>query len=206
MKVRKIVKIRYPKGYTEQQVLEAIEKAVQMLSRSFPFGYFDRDDIKQEARIFGLECLAKFNTARPLENFLFAHIRNRLLNLRRNKFMRSDPPCKKCHDGVFCFDPMPCEAYRKWLATNITKANIMCPTNIEHIEHDNEKHAQCQNDTLDKLATEEILRIIDRELPVEHRAAYLQLRAGIKLSRSKTSEVIDIVRGIIAQASLGEDF
>jgi len=37
-----------PRGYTEQQVLEAIEVVVNSLAPSFVFGFYDLEDVRQE--------------------------------------------------------------------------------------------------------------------------------------------------------------
>src|SRR5437763_58309 len=92
--------MNFPHGLTEDVVLAAIDNAVNVLARSFRFGIYDVEDIKQEARIMGLEAVPRWDRKRPLENFLYSHIRNRLINFKRNKFRRNDPPCPKCHQGV----------------------------------------------------------------------------------------------------------
>src|SRR5947208_703774 len=88
-----------PPNKTEAQVVEAIEKAVGMLAPSFAFGIYDVEDIRQEARIFAIEALPRYDGVRPLENFLYSHVKNRLINLRRDKFRRADAPCKACHSS-----------------------------------------------------------------------------------------------------------
>ena len=73
----------------EEQVLTAIENVVNALARNFRFGYFDTDDMKQQGRMYALEGIPKYNPeVGPLENFLRTHIRNRFINLKRNKLTR----------------------------------------------------------------------------------------------------------------------
>ena len=89
--------MKIPKGMTEEQVLEAIENVVNSLARNFRFGYFDTEDMKQEGRVYAIEGITKYNPkVGPLENFLRTHIRNRFINLRRNKLTRYQPPCVDC--------------------------------------------------------------------------------------------------------------
>src|SRR5690348_1481836 len=105
-----------PPGMTEAEVLEAIEKAVNALASSFTFGIYDIDDIKQQGRLYALQALAteKYDPSRPLPNFLYAHIRNRLINLKRDKLHRNDPPCKECASGEPCQPDGHCKKFLEW--------------------------------------------------------------------------------------------
>ena len=71
----------FPHDLKESEVILALTKAINLLAPSFTFGYYDIEDIKQEAYIFGLESLARYDRSRPIENFLYSHIKNRLINL-----------------------------------------------------------------------------------------------------------------------------
>ena len=46
--------------------------------------------MKQQAAIFALEGLEKYDNKRPLENFLWTHVRNRLFNYKRETIIK-DP-------------------------------------------------------------------------------------------------------------------
>ena len=63
-------KIKWPSNISQEDVLKIIERIVNRLSSKFKFGYYDIDDIKQEARIEALNGLAHYDEKRPLENFL----------------------------------------------------------------------------------------------------------------------------------------
>ena len=52
--------------------------------------------MKQQAAIFALEGLEKYDNKRPLENFLWTHVRNRLFNYKRDNYQRPDKPCLSC--------------------------------------------------------------------------------------------------------------
>lgn len=189
--------MKLPAGYSEAQVLEAIEKAANMLAPSFVFGYWSIEDIKQEARIYGLECLDRFDTTRPLVNFVFAHVRNRLINLCRNKLRRSDAPCMKCHDGDPCTGGKYCEKYQVWLKRNSAKINVLCPLDINYISDDNESGTKCESTVCEESEVSELCELIDEKLPVGLRAAFLQLRAGVSLPKAKRLEVEQAVKEIL---------
>lgn len=187
-----------PPNKTEAEVLEAIEKAVRMLAPTFTFGYYDVDDISQEARIFGMECLPKYDTTRKLENFVFSHIRNRLINLLRNKLRRSDSPCKQCHRGEPCQpDRMMCEKYMAWFERNAAKSHIMQPLGIDHISDEQERNTKSDSTVVAEVEHKEIIELIDTKLPIELRLIYLQMKDGISVPRNKKQLVLDAIREIL---------
>lgn len=192
--------MKVPAGYTEAEVLASIEKIVNSLAPSFTFGYFDVEDIKQEGRFEALKVLEeeKFDETRKLDNFLYTHIRNRYINLRRNKFKRSDPPCIKCHEGRPCGEDNDfCQAYAEWFKRNSAKANIARPLDIDHISDENEKHTREESEVHEQVEVEELKRIIDERLPVEYRAIYLQMQSGVVVPKVKRLQVEKLVREIV---------
>ena len=76
--------LHIPSNMTEEEVIETIERVATRLCRKFRFGYHEVDDIKQQASLFAWEGLEKYDEKRPLENFLWTHVRNRLYNFKRN--------------------------------------------------------------------------------------------------------------------------
>jgi len=69
---------------------EKIREIAKATAKKFVFPNYDEDDIEQEAFIIGLEAMSRYDPERPLENFLRVHIKNRLSNLRRDKYYRPD--------------------------------------------------------------------------------------------------------------------
>lgn len=193
--------MKVPPGYTEKQVLEIIDQTVNVLARSFVFGYFDVDDIKQYGRIFALELLEKdtYDPSLPLQNYIHTHVRNRLCNLKRDKYRRTDAPCKRCHNGSYCTGTRsPCEKYRLWDERNSRKANLMRPLDLQEEKVGND----C---VTEKAERNELLRIIDENLPVELRGAYLKIRAGVSVSKSQREQVEQAIRGILCRPHANAD-
>ena len=88
--------MQIPKGMTEEQVVDVINGVVNILAYNFKFGYFDLDDMKQQGRMYAIEALPRFNPdVGNLHNFLRSHIRNRFLNLHRDKLSRQQKARKK---------------------------------------------------------------------------------------------------------------
>lgn len=189
-----------PPNKTEGEVLEAIEKAVKILAPSFVFGYHDLDDIKQHARMLGLLSLKKYDPSRPLENFVYRHIRNRLINFKRDNFRRNDPPCAQCHNGDFCTATGGiCKEYGKWLSRNNAKANLMRPLNIGLVSDERESRTRHASTAASSAELAEMLDRIDAALPVELRSYYLQMRDGVAVPKAKRQLVMDVVRAAIQE-------
>src|SRR5690348_9353769 len=98
--------MKLPDGikYSEAEVLDIIERVVKTLAAKFRFGYHEIEDMKQYGILCAIKVLSepnKYDVTKPLENFLYTHIRNRFINYKRDNYMRSEVPCKTC---IF-FDP-----------------------------------------------------------------------------------------------------
>jgi DNA-directed RNA polymerase specialized sigma subunit len=85
-----------PHGVSEEEFLTVLDNISKRLGHKFKFGYHNFDDMKQQAAIFALEGLEKYDKKRPLENFLWTHVRNRLFNYKRDNYQRPDKPCLSC--------------------------------------------------------------------------------------------------------------
>ena len=85
-----------PINHTEAEVVAIIDRVAAKIARKFKFGYHDIDDMKQQARLFALECLPRYDLTRPLENFVWTHVHNRLFNYKRDNYERPSCPCKTC--------------------------------------------------------------------------------------------------------------
>lgn len=178
-----------PSGYTEKQVISTIDNIVNMVAPSFKFGYFGIDDIKQEATLCALKALPKYDARRPLENFMYRHIKNRLLNLMRDKYRRNDPPCKTCHKSLEGStshkDKKYCKKYLSWQARNVDKQRIMSPRDMSMLSDVHEKNTKFYDDGYNNVEIAELLTIINRELDVELRATFLQMKAGENVPKNK---------------------
>lgn len=184
-------------GYTEAQVLASIEKAVTILSPGFAFGHWDRDDVAQYGRLYVIQRLEKFDPTRPLDNWVFIMVRNSYINLRRDKLRRNDPPCKICHNSGSCQGKGYCKKYTDWLARNNAKANLMRPLDIEYISDEHEARTRTECHMESEVEMEEVYEKIDRELDVELRATYLQMRDGVTVPKSRRLLVMNAVREIL---------
>ena len=190
--------MKLPKNKTEQQVLDAIEKVIAGIAPSFVFGYFDKDDILQQARLFCIQAMDRYDGKRPLENFLCVHVKNRLINLKRDLLRRSDKPCAECHDGRPCQpNGKLCQPYMAWLKRNNCKSNLMRPLDLNYLPDEKETKTKIQSSVEEDAQFSEMLALIDDQLPVELRQAFLQLKEGVSIPKVKKDQVIQAVREIL---------
>lgn len=187
-----------PPGKTEQEVLDAIERAVNLLATTFVFGYYDIEDIKQEGRLEGIKLMndEKYDPSRPLENFIYRHIQNRFINLHRNKVRRADAPCRPCHLGTPCI-PGGCKKYAAWKARNSAKANLMRPVEMDDVHEDR----YLQLTPAEDVDTAAMMKKIDEHLSVELRLWWNQIRDGVKVPKPRRIQVEDAVREILGMSS-----
>ena len=132
-----------PNNVKQEDFLIVLDNISKRLANKFRFAYHNFDDMKQQAAIFALEGLEKYDNSRPLENFLWTHVRNRLFNYKRNNYQRPDKPCLTCplYDKAYkssnsqCLkysDKSECDLFSSWSTRNETKKNIIQPATIEN--------------------------------------------------------------------------
>lgn len=197
-----------PENMTESTVLEIIDKICEKISYKFVFGFYTRDDIKQQAWIFAIEGLEKYKPEFPLENFLWVHVKNRLCNFKRNNYTRLDKPCLKCPLKAYIKDrdlctaysrKQDCSFYSRWESNNLTKQNIVKPINIGVVAEHQESCMSMQNSFIDQLGCKEIIDIIEENLSVEYRPYWLHLKAGIKLYKEDQNKLHDEIVKILQE-------
>lgn len=194
-----------PHGIDEKEFLRVVDNISKRLGYKFKFGYHDFDDMKQQAYIFALEGVQKYDNKRPLENFLWTHIRNRLFNYKRNNYQRPDKPCFGCpfFDKAYSCSKnqcskysskQDCELYASWSHRNETKKNIMQPT---YIEKDPEASVFSSNNLIDKIENKELLDYLDKNIEQEYRENYLKLKNGLKVPKQQLLKLQQYIKTLI---------
>lgn len=186
-----------PNGVSEEEFLKVLDNISKRLGHKFRFGYHDFDDMKQQAAIFAIEGLAKYDNSRPLENFLWTHVRNRLFNYKRNNYQRPDKPCFGCvffDKGFKCSnnqcekftDKMDCELYASWANRNESKKNIMQP---KYIEDESSIKSTASSNFVDDISDQELIKFLDSNIESEYREDYLRLKHGEKVNKNKLQKL-----------------
>jgi len=173
---------------SQEEFLTVLDNISKRLCYKFKFAYHDINDMKQQAAIFALEGLEKYDHSRPLENFLWTHVRNRLFNYKRDNYQRPDKPCLTCPlyrpnnaDGLDCSefnDKFNCHAYRSWFQRNNNKKGIIQPSYIENTDPANDK------DFVDHISDQQLIDYIENNLPIKYRSTYLKIKYGNKVAKN----------------------
>tara|TARA_Y100000401_G_scaffold17547_1_gene11879 strand:+ start:1309 stop:1836 length:528 start_codon:yes stop_codon:yes gene_type:complete len=173
---------------TESEVLEVINKICDRYAYKFQFGYFEPDDIRQEAFIIALDALERYEEGRPLENFLAVHVKNRLNNFKRDKYYRQN---KKKDDD-------------RQAQLNNSKKFLMEPLDISNIRDENERNMRDDNDFVELIANSELLSIIDEKLDVTYRSDYLRMRDGAYVPKPRREEITQEINKILGETGFEE--
>lgn len=187
-----------------QQTLDIIDKIVKQLSHRFVFSYHDVEDIEQQARIIALEGLKNYDGVRPLENYLFIHVKNRLCNFKRDNFVRLQGPCEKCgsfdKNRKICKehnDFTKCTSYVKWQANNKGKLNLAYPIEFSHVDDNNESSMHSILLAEHIIQNKELSLLFNKYIPVEHRHTYLKMLYGYKVAAQAKNIIIHLLQDIL---------
>jgi hypothetical protein len=195
-----------PEGYSEQQVFDDIMAAVDSLVSNFSFGYMDDDDLRQEGFLFACEALPRFDPhhekGASLQGFLRTHVRNRFINLRRNKLHRNSPPCsicpfqnKKKASGCAEFtDKNECPKWAGWYARNQAKRSLVESCDVSKVTH---VTPTSDGDICSRLSCAELLQFVSDKIPLALRADYRRFLEGARLSKPRREAVVEAVREIV---------
>jgi len=187
----------------DDQTMAVINKVAKRLAKKFTFGYYDVEDIEQQARLIGLEGLASYDNKRPLENYLQVHIKNRLCNFKRDNFFRLYGPCEKCqyfdNQCTFYDDINECTSYANWKDANVAKLNLLYPIEFSCVDDHNESNMQDYIDLENLMDQNELKILLNKCIPVEYRHYYLRLLYGCKISLSYKNLVISLINNILGE-------
>ena len=154
-----------------------------------------------------------YDVARPLDKFLYTHVINRLKNLRRNKFKRTDSPCKNCPFWPGKSDPEGCNAYAdkqecdkfvSFQRRNDSKVNIVQPIHIESVNMNSESNMFY----VDSSFRTEMIDIINEELDPKLRGDFLRMLDGATVNKVKKEKVKEAILEIFEKRGIdyGEGF
>ena len=194
-----------PSGYSETQVVAAIDKVGRTLAKGYAFGSFAPADIAQEVAVYCAELLAKgkYDPSRPLEGYFMTHARRRLTNLRRDHFRRSDPPCARCDSGNPCGSGQVfCKRYAVWHSRQEAKSalasNADPGTPVANVAL-----LPGQSSVVEGAAEAgELEQVIDTHLPVELRQDFLLLKGGEPIPKQRRELVKAAVLAALGRAGL----
>lgn len=165
--------MKIPDGLNEEEVVKIIRKIAKRLAPKYVFAGYEVEDIEQEAFLIGINGLKNYDPARPLENFMYTHINNRLKTFKRDNYFRMDygTEAQKIQDQ---------------------KRDLLEPVSI-----DNVYTMHIAPDVNNDAYVKEILELIDRKLPTHMRRDYLRLQSNSPLPKGRKANIIQIIEQII---------
>lgn len=209
-KKKKTSKKKKPKSKTvdENEFLRVIDIISKKLAYKFKFGYHDIEDMKQQITVFALEGIKNYDHKRPLENFLWTHVRNRLFNYKRDNYQRPDKPCYSCplydphrlksHNQCEQYsDKNICDLYAQWSKRNDAKKNLMHLTTIDEVKNYGNFFAGDDDKLLADISNQEIISILEENLTDEYRVTYLKLKSGSKTTKAETIKLSQKIKEIL---------
>ncbi len=193
------------KKVKEEDFLKALDVISKKLIYKFKFGYHEIEDMKQQAAVFALEGLENYDNKRPLANFLWTHVRNRLFNFKRDNYFRPDNVCVGCpfYDPKNLKSTNQCEKYKnkndcsiysQRESRNSVKKNLMKPINIDHEEH---KLLNSPTDLFSTISNSELISIIENKIETKYRETYLRLKGGAKVNKQDLLKLQDHIAHIL---------
>lgn len=196
-------------GTTPDELIRIVEDIAKQLVDKFTFGPFEYRDIKQQCYLEALKAINRttgkcYDKSRPLKDFLFIHIKNRLHNFERDNSYRGHNPCKTCpfYDKMFkgsdnqCLkftQRLECELYANHRRWNDAKMSLYGAAD----QVDRPEACQEGEPIIEELCRQELLDLIDRELPADIRPDFLRLLANVRVSNKRRSIVRAAIRDII---------
>lgn len=189
---------------SENDLLTVIDNISKKLAYKFKFGYHDIEDMKQQISIFAIEGLKNYDYKRPLENFLWTHVRNRLFNYKRDNYRRPDKPCYSCplfdSKNSLCTkysNKNDCDLYYTWSQRNDNKKNLMHLTTIDEIKNYGSVFTSDDDSFFNFISNKEIIDIIENNLIEDNRMTYLRIKSGVKVSKAEKEKLIETIKQIL---------
>jgi|TARA_R110000824_G_scaffold1679_3_gene8355 DNA-directed RNA polymerase specialized sigma24 family protein len=193
--------LNIPDNYSEEEVIDIINIVADRLCYKFKFGYHSADDMKQQARLFAWEGMEKYDEKRPLENFLWTHVRNRLYNFKRNNYSRLEKPCDTCEFYISkkCTafdDQMECSLYKGWSDRNSAKKSLMHSISVDFDQKEED------NSVLGTIQSKELVELVDSELHVSFREDWIRFINNLKLSKTKKDRLVEEIKNVLEENNI----
>lgn len=196
-----------------EEDLKVIDEVANGIAHNYTFSYFDIEDIKQEIRLFCLEAIQRYDESKgtKLKTFLWTHAKNRLYNLKRNKYERPKPcltcPLYNLNVNSQCDeydDKQDCISYYRWYSINSVKKNIMSPIGIHSVKDYQEENMKVDVEIENKFDSNEIIELIDGNISIANRSLWLKLKNGVKLKKAEKAKVLVEISSILEATGYDE--
>lgn len=198
--------MQLPSGISEEYFVATVNAIANVLSKPFSFGYYDPGDIRQECFVEAIKALPRYDTSKGmLSTFLSNHLRNRLINLRRDKLVRKQTPCMTCQKCELEIDKQFCKKYQKWKKRNEFKQALMESSSVDDEGNLFTEYSTDGNSVENTLLRQELVNLIDKHMPVKLRADYRRFVEGVKLPNKRKQKIIEYIKNILINENYGEE-
>lgn len=162
--------MKIPKNMTEEEVIETIMKVCERSAPKYTFYGYTKNDIQQQAFIICMEALERYDERRPLENFLAVNLVNRLKNFMRDNY---------------------------YLAVqNEQRAKVFQPAQLSN-DNTVEDWISSQTSWVNGIDHQEMLEIIDKQLPANMRLDYLKMTNDVYIAKSRRAQILGKIQEIL---------
>lgn len=199
--------MKIPEGYTKEEVVKVVGEIIEALAVQFQFGSFEIDDLKQEGWTFAIDALERYNPdfGYKLNNFIYGHVKRRLINFKRDNYYRAELPCHGCpffdryckqsDNGCTGFiDKRECDKWRNWENRNNFKKNINNPMDIYDLGENSEPERGGNDITLDR---NELIQYVRNKLDMNLMGDFIKLLEGNKLSKKRKNILLNEIKNIL---------
>lgn len=154
-----------------QEQLETIYAIAKQLSSNKWIPGYEKEDIEQEAIIIGIKGTYRYNGSIPFNKFIGNHMRNRLITLRRDKYIKPGCSCGECRK---------CK-------TNSSIVSIMSASDQDISQN------LCDN-SFNDIESQDLLEYLDDFIPADLREYYLKLLSGVAIPANRKEKLKDIIK------------
>lgn len=194
-----------------EKVIEAVNKFAGYLASVYKFGFYEIDDLKQEAMVRAFQAMnnGTYDDSKDLDQYLFMTVKNHFKNIHRKYRQQNKPPCLTCplYDPNFksslnqCSeyaDKNDCQPFNEFINKYENRQSLLQPSDITSISDEDKNELVIDYNLLEDLAQTELYDYVDRNIAPLVRNDFLRMIAGVKLHPDNIRRVqLEVARVMI---------
>lgn len=201
-----------------EKIIEAVEKFSSYLASVYKFGFYEIDDLKQEAMVRAFQAMnnGTYDESKDLDQYLFMTVKNHFKNIHRKYRQQNKPPCLTCplYDPGFksslnqCVeyaDKNDCEPFNSFNNKYKNRLSLLQPSDIATISEDDKNQLVIEYNLLEDLSQTELFDYVDKNISPEIRGDFLRMLSGVKINSENTKRVQREVVAILIEGGFEID-
>lgn len=178
----------------KDKVVEIVEEFSGYLGQIYKFGFYELEDMKQEAVLRCLEALNNnnYDETKSLKQYLFMVVKNHFKNLLRKYRQKNEPPCLTCpffdaamkssdNQCTKFINKNDCKEFSEFQKKCSVRESILSPHDIGSLSEIEKEQLTVEYDILENMADTELYLYIDEHLKPYLRSDFLRLLSGINI-------------------------